>query len=103
MLLPGSSECRKISITVSETKNNEAWIDYRDTGPGLHESIQHPNKVFDFSFASKTDSTGNLIGSGLGLWILDSVVNSYHGDAIVHPSGKDNGFRIEIKLPIRPK
>lgn len=67
MLLPGSSECRKISITVLETENNEAWIDYRDTGPGLHEPIRYPNRVFEFSFSTKADSTGNPIGSGLGL------------------------------------
>ena len=103
MLLPGSSENRKISISVSETENNEARIDYRDTGPGLHESIQYPDKVFEFSFTTKTDSTGNLIGSGLGLWILDSVVNSYRGNAVVFPCGEDYGFRMEIRLPIRPK
>ena len=78
----------RISITVLETENNEAWIDYRDTGPGLNEPIRYPNRVFEFSISTKADSTGNPIGSGLGLWILDSVVDGYYGNALVRPPGE---------------
>ena len=102
MLLQGSHGSRTIFIDVSETENNETLIDYRDNGPGLHESIKNPNEIFEFSFTTKTDITGNPIGSGLGLWILDSVVNSYHGDTVAYPSGENYGFRIEIRLPIKP-
>jgi signal transduction histidine kinase len=91
---------RKIEIEVQSDGPSEIIVLYRDNGPGLASNITKPNSIFDYSVTTKTDKTGNLNGTGLGMWILDTIVRDYQGTARVHKPSSEAGFRIDIRLPI---
>ncbi len=90
---------RQISIDVEISGPTEVIVQYRDNGPGLDSSISKPNAIFDYSVTTKTDEAGNLNGTGLGMWILETIVRDYGGTARVHKPSTDVGFRIDIRLP----
>ena len=90
---------RRIEINVSATEEKVAIIEYTDNGPGLHESIDNPRDIFNFNFTTKFDGDGNKIGTGLGMWILDSIVNEYGGSVQAFRPSKDYGFRLKLQLP----
>ncbi|WP_140986410.1 sensor histidine kinase [Asticcacaulis tiandongensis] len=90
---------RLITIESIVNVKGELQIDYTDNGPGLDLTIGKPNDIFEFAVTTKKDSSGNAIGTGLGMWILESIVRSNGGSADVrNPLG--HGFGIEIRLPI---
>lgn len=91
---------RKIEIKMSVTGPTEVFVQYQDNGPGLDKSISKPNSIFDYSVTTKTDQDGNLNGTGLGMWILDTIVRDYGGTARVHKPSEDAGFRVDIRLPM---
>ena len=90
---------RRIEIYVSKSNDNEVKIEYRDNGPGLHPDIKDPKEIFNFAVTTKTDREGKVIGTGLGLWILDAVVGNYGGSAKAYIPDSNYGFRMDILLP----
>ena len=99
LLSPNHNGSRHIEIYVSKSNDNEVKIEYRDNGPGLHPSIKDPRAIFNFAVTTKVDRKGNVIGTGLGLWILDAVVSHYGGFAKAYVPDTNYGFRMDIKLP----
>jgi signal transduction histidine kinase len=94
---PGApSNQRKISIKVSETRQN-LQVTYEDSGPGLDEHIENPYKILEPFFTTKVDSTGKDVGTGLGMWIVKNIIDEYKGEVEI-PS-KRPGFIIKIFLP----
>jgi signal transduction histidine kinase len=91
---------RRILIEVKSGGPSEVIVQYQDNGPGLDSTISKPNAIFDYSVTTKTDQAGNLNGTGLGMWILDTIVRDYGGTARVHKPTADVGFRIDIRLPM---
>jgi len=91
---------RWIEIDVKSGGPTEVIVQYEDNGPGLDPTISKPNSVFDYSVTTKTDQAGNLNGTGLGMWILDTIVRDYGGTARVHKPTSEVGFRIDIRLPM---
>ena len=47
---------------------------------------------------SKYDQYGNVIGTGLGMYIIASTVREYNGDYKLTET--KNGFGIELKIPM---
>lgn len=92
---------RRIRIFVRNCRDSEIEIEYTDNGPGLHPSIKNPRDIFKFAVSTKVDSKGSSIGTGLGMWILDSVVSSYGGSAKAYAPSSNYGFRMELKLPAK--
>jgi signal transduction histidine kinase len=95
---------REIIVTVnasgSSLENEKQYLNivYEDTGPGLAAKIRNPYDILKKGFTTKLDSSGNEIGTGLGMWIVDEAV-SYYGGTIEIPK-KSTGFEIIIRLPI---
>ena len=98
LLSPNQKGSRRIDIYVSKSNDNEVKIEYRDNGPGLHPDIKDPKEIFNFAVTTKTDREGNVIGTGLGLWILDAVVGNYGGSAKAYTPDLNYGFRMDIHL-----
>lgn len=90
---------RKISIRVEEDSIGNVHIDYRDHGPGLHDSIKRPNDILVFGKTTKISLNGEVTGTGIGMWILAAIVNDYGGKIRIFPRSGDWGFRITITLP----
>src|SRR5690606_33042814 len=91
-------ENRKIRIRLRE-KDNQLHLWFADSGQGISKwAIDH---IFDPTFTTKRNDRGDKIGTGMGLAIVEDLVNSY--DAKIHAmSPCDLGgaeFYIEIPIP----
>lgn len=95
---------RKIWIEFKPSMGKEfVEISYCDNGPGIHRSIKSPKRIFDFNVTTKFDSDGKQSGTGLGMWILDTVVREYGGTVKAYGKDQAYGFKAEIVLPIKGK
>lgn len=93
---------RKIWIEFApSSRKGFVEILYFDNGPGIHKSIKSPKKIFDFNVTTKFDSDGKQSGTGLGMWILDTVVREYGGTVNAYNKSETFGFKTEITLPIK--
>jgi signal transduction histidine kinase len=91
-----STENRKIRI---ELKTNENLIvNYLDNGDGLDDIFKDPYEIFTLGSTSKYDQFGNVIGTGLGMYIIASTVREYNGDYKLTQT--QNGFGLEIRIPL---
>ncbi len=80
----------EVDISVSLTQTN-TLISFHDNGKGISELNQ--DKIFELFFTTRRE-TG---GTGMGLGIIQSMLNS-HGGSIRHQP-TDNGCCFEIVLP----
>ncbi|MFC2107425.1 ATP-binding protein, partial [Bacteroidota bacterium] len=80
----------KIDISLTQEADNY-HISIRDNGPGIPEEIS--NKIFSPNFTTKTS------GMGLGLAIVNSIIESY-GGSITFESEVHKGTVFHIKLPV---
>lgn len=92
---------RIVKIRVS-SNSKEIVIDYHDSGPGLSSDITEPEKIFEPLFTTKRNKqTGEEEGTGLGMWLVKSIVEENDGKAILlYP---EIGFGLKITFPIKYK
>ena len=57
-----------------------------------------PYEIFTLGSTSKYDQFGNVIGTGLGMYIIASTVREYNGDYKL--TQIQNGFGLEIRIPL---
>lgn len=88
---------RRITVEITRGANDEILIDYRDSGPGIDPNYRTVSQIFNFGETTKTGIDGN--GTGIGMWILDSVVKEYGGLVEAFRPAADWGFKAEIQLP----
>ena len=92
---------RKITINILSNVK-EIIIDYYDNGPGLSSDIDKPEKIFEPLFTTKRNEfTGEEEGTGLGMWILKSIVEE--NDGTVKLLFPESGFGVKISFPIKFK
>jgi C4-dicarboxylate-specific signal transduction histidine kinase len=86
---------RQISIKVS-SDNKEIIIDYYDNGQGLSKDILEHTQIFKALYTTKrNEHTGEEIGTGLGMWLVDTIIKEYNGKIkLLYP--KSGGFGIRI-------
>ena len=85
----------KVYISVSKS-NNRFTIIFDDDGPGIPED-QYKNVFKPFFRLDKSRSL-NQSGVGLGLAIVEDVINS-HGGSIQLGSNAQKGLKVKISLP----
>ena len=90
---------RKINITCTDN-GRELVLNYHDTGPGLSTDISNPESIFDPLFTTKCNRhTGEEEGTGLGMWLVKSIVKDNDGRVkLLYPS---EGFGLRISFPIK--
>lgn len=95
------NRAREIKIKAKST-NKEIIIDYYDNGPGLSDDILDPNKIFEPLFTTRRNPfTGEEEGTGLGMWLVKSIVSENEGTLkLLFP---DIGFGIRMIFPIKYK
>jgi signal transduction histidine kinase len=98
-----SKEDRNREIKISaKTTSKEIIIEYYDNGPGLSKDIINPDIIFTPMFTTKKNQyTGEDEGTGLGMWILKSIVEE--NDGLVNLLFPKVGFGIRISFPIKYK
>jgi len=88
----------KLSFRFNPVDGNGISIVYQDSGPGLESDIADPNQIFQPFFTTKRDErTGEKIGTGLGMWIVKSIIDEYDGD--IEFLNIRPGFGLKIALP----
>ena len=92
---------RTIKINVFNT-SKEIIAEYYDSGPGLSPDIDNPEKIFEPLFTTKRNKhTGEEEGTGLGMWLVKSIIQEYDGTVkLLFP---DNGFGIRMIFPSKYK
>lgn len=89
---------RKIIIKIFKT-DEYIKINYKDNGPGISETYKDPYDIFEFGVTDKINPhTGEIIGTGLGMYIVATTINEYNGKYEL--TNNKNGFEIEINLPV---
>lgn len=93
------TEKRQITIRVYE-ENGYVMIDYADTGIGLSNAYKkEPRRILDPFESDKRDASGNLVGTGMGLWIVNNTVNDYGGYIDLEKNKMtENGYFITLSL-----
>lgn len=88
---------RIITIRLNESPK-ELAIEYYDNGPGLSNDIDDPEKIFQPLFTTKRHQhTGEEIGTGLGMWLVKSIVKDYDGTVkLLFPQ---KGFGLRVIFP----
>jgi len=81
-----------IRVRATPETGDRIRIDYEDTGPGI--PAEHRERIFDPFFTTKEVGEG----TGLGLFIVASVVEE-HGGEIRVGEGPEGGARFEMTLP----
>lgn len=92
-------EQQEIRITLSEGEEY-VIIDYEDTGAGLSSLYKNnPEKILEAFETSKRNKEGELIGTGMGMWIVNNTVLDYRGKIDLEKNIKTKtGFYAIISL-----
>jgi len=88
-------------ILIKSYEDDEyVWIDYEDTGAGLIESYKkNPAKILEAFETSKRDVDGELVGTGMGMWIVNNTVLDYKGKIDLSKNLETKkGFYVTISL-----
>jgi signal transduction histidine kinase len=86
-----------------KAKDDSIQITFTDNGCGLATEYQsEPQRIFEYNESSKRDRKGNKIGTGMGLYIVNLVIEDYN-EASIKLIPVKQGFSVEITLPRRKK
>ena len=86
---------KKVYVSLQKS-STRALITFEDDGPGIPED-QYKNVFKPFLRLDKSRSL-NKSGVGLGLAIVEDVINS-HGGSVQLAKSKFNGLQVKISLP----
>ncbi|AHM60926.1 hypothetical protein D770_13360 [Flammeovirgaceae bacterium 311] len=83
-----------------ESNGKNIFIDYYDSGPGLSPDIEKPDKIFEPLFTTKRNPfTGEEEGTGLGMWLVKSIVKENDGEIrLLFP---EVGFGARMTFPTK--
>jgi len=86
----------KVDVS-GEVKGNFVGVSISDTGYGI--APDELPRIFDKFYRSKTEKTRNIVGTGLGLPIVKSIVEAHNGTVKVE-SKEGVGSTFYVRLPI---
>ena len=99
--LKGFNKDKKtVSINWKKVDDNIEIV-FSDNGKGLDSKYtETPDDIFNLNESSKTDKTGAVIGTGLGLYIVKSIIEEYNNSTIAI-IGIENGLSLKITFRTR--
>lgn len=90
-----NNQQKKIMISWQK-KENDIEIIFSDNAKGLDSKYKdNPEEIFNLNESSKTDNKGNKVGTGLGLYIVKSIIEEYNNSSISIIK-IDNGLTFKI-------
>lgn len=95
---------KKIIIELFQTTLGFEFL-YQDNGPGLDKAFRkNPNEILKPFVSSATNSCGERIGTGMGMWIVEKFVKQYNGKVDLSLNKNNEvGFYIKISMNRRKK
>jgi signal transduction histidine kinase len=88
---------RKIRIRLSENKEH-LRLSFADSGHGL--VVGTAERIFLPTFSTKRNRNGDVIGTGMGLAIVQNFVESYGGTIRVESPCDLGGAEFHIEVPL---
>ena len=90
---------RKIHIKVCQ-RDNFIDIFYQDNGTGLSTKYKkNPDLIMDAMETDKMDADGEIIGTGMGMWIIGKTVRDYKGTIDLSENiDAEVGFHVTMSL-----
>jgi len=89
---------REIKITSSINEEQLEFV-YSDNGTGIPKVFSTKEDIFLAFTTSKRNKKGDEIGTGLGMYLVKSVIDDNNGDIKILESKK--GFKVKIIFPLR--
>lgn len=98
-----SKESRERLIKIKILSNTkDIVIEYYDNGPGLTKDIEKPEIIFEPLFTTRRNPhTGEEEGTGLGMWLIKSIVEE--NDGVIKLLFPEIGFGLRLLFPIKYK
>jgi signal transduction histidine kinase len=99
--LKGSKKDKKL-IEISWIRvDNKIEILFSDNGKGLDQQYKDsPEDIFKLLESSKKDKKGEVIGTGLGLYIVQSIIDGYNNSSVSIMNIED-GLTLKIEFQVR--
>lgn len=92
------TEDRKVIIE-GNISDDLIIINFIDHGKGLDPKYKDdPGMIFNAFESTRTDKNGNIIGTGLGLYIVKTTLSEYKDSSISYDRDISNGFGMRIAL-----
>ena len=92
-----SGESKNIVVDVRTPNIDSIFFSVRDQGIGIPRV--ELKRIFNRFYRIQSSATGKVNGTGLGLFIVRSVVRRYGGDAYAESQGEGLGSTFTIRLP----
>lgn len=91
---------KEIRITLLNQENNIV-LAYSDSGPGLVSTYKtNPELILEPFESSKTNDSGEMVGTGMGMWLIKRTVSDYNGSIdLAQNQTEPKGFFCNIILP----
>lgn len=79
-------------------KDDKFYIKYSDNGPGLCDVFKkEPQKILKYGVTDRRNANGEVVGTGMGLWIVDSIIQNYKGHIDLRKNiEKETGFFMDL-------
>lgn len=95
-----NNQTKKITISWRKV-NDDVEVIFEDNGKGLDDKYKtDPEQIFNLQESSKKDNRGNIIGTGLGLYIVKSIIEEHNGSTISIITN-EKGLRLKITFKSR--
>ncbi len=88
---------RKIVVDILTPDLDTVLLQVRDNGVGIPGP--ELKRIFKRFYRVPSDGTGQVKGSGLGLFIVSSIVRRHGGEAFAESEGRGQGSTFTIRLP----
>jgi two-component system, OmpR family, sensor histidine kinase SenX3 len=92
-----SGEKKDIVVDVVTPNIDNVLLSVRDQGIGIAQS--ELKRIFNRFYRIQNATTGEVKGTGLGLFIVRAVARRYGGDAYAESEGEGRGSTFTIRLP----
>ncbi len=94
---------KNIAIRI-ESLDGGIIIKYSDSGIGLlGEYKNNPRLILEPFESDKRSANGEIIGTGMGMWIINRIVNEYNGSIDLSENvDQPSGFFITLTLNVKP-
>ena len=98
-----SKDARNRLVKIHVSSNDKSLIiEYFDNGPGISKDIDKPEIIFEPLFTTRRNPyTGEEEGTGLGMWLIKSIVEE--NDGIIKLLFPNVGFGLRLLFPIKFK
>ncbi len=101
---PSEAQNREIKIEIVGVSDDKIQLTYSDNGPGIASVFNVPDDIFLYGVTSKREAKNHdVTGTGIGMWLVNSIFKDYGGEVEVLSRMGEPGFRLALSLPLYVK